>query len=193
MKAKTLWIFNYCDRNNLQRTSYFSSIQAFKKESELWNDYVKIDKIEKTGKYSRRVSMQSVVDGKPFYGMLIKSSMNNGVGFIYLSPEGPEENSFLHEKPEKEEVRAPAGSEDKPEFTDLETKVFDFIEKESDPECMDCVDIDDLVRGTGESATVLRGAIASLVKKEKIEVEECDANFKVQYFYWLKGAFDDKF
>jgi len=75
-------------------------------------------------------------------------------------------------------------------MTDLENKVYDFIKENTDPDSMECVDIKDLVKGCGESAKVLRGVVASLVKKDLIEVEDYDTGFDQNYFYWLKGAFD---
>ncbi len=74
-------------------------------------------------------------------------------------------------------------------FTSLETKVYDFIKDNTDVDSMECVDINDLANGLNESPNVLRGVIASLVKKDLIEVEEYDANFETNHFYWLKGAF----
>jgi hypothetical protein len=49
----------------------------------------------------------------------------------------------------------------------------------------------DLVKGTGENAKVLRGVIGSLIKKDLIELEDYDTGFQADYFYWLKGAFDN--
>jgi len=75
-------------------------------------------------------------------------------------------------------------------LTKLEKKVYNFIEKNTCPEDMDMVDINDLVKEIGESAKVLRGVISSLVKKDLIEVEEFDNGFdKPQFFYWMRGAF----
>ena len=62
-------------------------------------------------------------------------------------------------------------------MTELENKVYDFIKENTDPERMECVDINDLVAGVRESAKVLRGVIASLVKKDLIEVEDYDTGF----------------
>jgi len=77
-------------------------------------------------------------------------------------------------------------------MTELENKVYGFIEKNSDAECMECVDIKDLIKGVGENAKVLRGVISSLVKKDMIEVEEFDNGFdRIEYYYWLKDAFED--
>ncbi len=70
-------------------------------------------------------------------------------------------------------------------MTDLENKVYDFILNNSDEDCMVCVDINDLVKGLNESAKVLRGVIASLVKKDKIWVETYDGNFRLDYYYWI--------
>ena len=76
-------------------------------------------------------------------------------------------------------------------MTKLEKEVYNFIKEKSDPESMTCVDIDDLSVELNKSAKVLRGVIGSLVKKDKIEVEEYDGQYpKIQYFYWLKGAFN---
>ncbi len=75
-------------------------------------------------------------------------------------------------------------------MTELETKVYNFIKENADPETMECVDIKDLVKGVGEKAKVLRGVVASLVKKDLIEVEDYDTGFNQDFYYWLKGAFD---
>ena len=75
-------------------------------------------------------------------------------------------------------------------MTNLEEKVYTFIKDNSDVECMECVDIDMLVNGLNEDAKVLRGVIASLVKKDKVVVEEYDANFETNFFYWLKEDFE---
>ena len=72
--------------------------------------------------------------------------------------------------------------------TELEKKVYDAINEYTDADSMECVDINDLVEITGESAKVLRGVISSLVKKELIEVEEYDSNFETSYYYWVKGV-----
>lgn len=74
-------------------------------------------------------------------------------------------------------------------LTVLEQEVYNFIKNNTDPDSMECVDIDDLANGLCKDAKVLRGVISSLVKKDMIEVEEYDANFDTNYFYWLKGAF----
>jgi hypothetical protein len=79
----------------------------------------------------------------------------------------------------------------KMKMTKLENKVYDFIKENSDPETMDCVNMKDLVKGTGENAKVLRGVIGSLIKKDLIELEDYDTGFQADYFYWLKGAFDN--
>ena len=71
--------------------------------------------------------------------------------------------------------------------TELENKVYDFIKGNTDPETMELVDINDLVKGIGTPATVLRGVLASLVKKGLVEVEEWDGNARVQHFYWTKN------
>ena len=94
-------------------------------------------------------------------------------------------------KRKKDELESHMNLADKINMTNLEKKVYDFITNNTDPECMECVDIKDLVKGLNESAKVLRGVISSLVKKDLIEVEEYDANFDTNYFYWLKGAFDN--
>jgi len=78
-------------------------------------------------------------------------------------------------------------------MTDLETKVYDFIKENTDPECMEMVDMKDLTKGLNESAKVLRGVISSLVKKDLIEVEDYDTGFDQNFFYWMKGAFDQDF
>ena len=71
-------------------------------------------------------------------------------------------------------------------MTNLEEKVYTFIKENTDEDCMECVDINDLANSLDESPKVLRGVIASLVKKELIWVEEYDANFETNYFYWVK-------
>ena len=71
-------------------------------------------------------------------------------------------------------------------MTELEKKVFDFINDNTDEDSMECVDINDLSNGLNESPNVLRGVIASLVKKDRIWVEEYDANFETNYFYWVR-------
>ena len=76
-------------------------------------------------------------------------------------------------------------------LTELEKKVFDFIKENTDPDMMDCVNMEDLVKGTGENAKVLRGVIGSLIKKDMIELEDYDTGFHADYFYWVKGAFDN--
>lgn len=82
------------------------------------------------------------------------------------------------------------------EMTDLENKVYDFIKENSEPETMTCVDINDLSKGLNESPNVLRGVLSSLVKKDMIEVEEFErarlnGSYSLEYYYWLKGAFND--
>lgn len=76
-------------------------------------------------------------------------------------------------------------------MTELETKVYDFIKENTDAETMEMVDMKDLTKGLKESAKVLRGVISSLVKKDLIEVEDYDTGFNQNYFYWMKGAFDN--
>ena len=71
-------------------------------------------------------------------------------------------------------------------MTELETKVFDFIKDNTDEDSMECVDINDLSNGLNESPNVLRGVVASLVKKDLIWVEEYDANMETNYFYWVR-------
>jgi DNA-binding IscR family transcriptional regulator len=73
-------------------------------------------------------------------------------------------------------------------LTKLEKKVYDYIAENANMETMECVDINDLANGLNESPKVLRGVVASLVKKELVEVEEWDANNKMQHFYWPKGT-----
>jgi predicted transcriptional regulator len=70
-------------------------------------------------------------------------------------------------------------------MTDLEKKVYDFINENTNEEDMECIDITDLTKGLNESAKVLRGVIASLVKKGMVWVETFDSNFVTQYFYWI--------
>jgi hypothetical protein len=76
-------------------------------------------------------------------------------------------------------------------MTELETRVYNFIKDNTDPDTMECIDINDLVEGLNESANVLRGVISSLSKKDLIEVEEYDTGFDCTYYYWLKGAFNE--
>jgi len=70
-------------------------------------------------------------------------------------------------------------------MTEMEQTVFEAIRDNTDEESMECVDIEDLVSLTGIASKQIRGVLSSLVKKEKIEVEEYDANFNTQYFYWV--------
>jgi hypothetical protein len=74
---------------------------------------------------------------------------------------------------------------DQMKLTKLEKSVYEYIRDNADEDCMECVDIDDLVKSLNESAKVLRGVLSSLVKKDKIWVEEYDSNFVKQYFYWI--------
>jgi len=69
-------------------------------------------------------------------------------------------------------------------LTVMEQMVYDAVLNNTNEEDMECVDIEDLVNITGIHQKKLRGVIASLVKKNKVEVEEYDANFRIQYFYW---------
>ena len=70
-------------------------------------------------------------------------------------------------------------------MTELEKKVYDFINENANEEDMECVDIADLTTSLNESAKVLRGVIASLVKKDMVWVEKYESNFITQYFYWV--------
>ena len=76
-------------------------------------------------------------------------------------------------------------------MTELETRVYNFIKDNTDPDTMECIDMNDLVEGLNESANVLRGVISSLSKKDLIEVEEYDTGFDCTFYYWLKGAFNE--
>lgn len=77
-------------------------------------------------------------------------------------------------------------------MTEMEQRTLKAIEENADTETMQCVDLSDLVGITGIPAKQLRGVLASLIKKDLIEIEEYDANFEKQTFYWLQGAWEDQ-
>ena len=58
----------------------------------------------------------------------------------------------------------------------------------ADPETLNCVDFSDLYpdvgRPAGWSPLVLKGVLGSLVAEGFLIVEEHDANFRKQTFYW---------
>jgi hypothetical protein len=69
-------------------------------------------------------------------------------------------------------------------MTKIESVALKAITENTDIDCMECVDIKDLVSITAIDAKILRGAISSLVKKGLVFVEEYDANGRINHFYW---------
>lgn len=65
--------------------------------------------------------------------------------------------------------------------------MFTFIDTNADLETMACVAIEDIAAGTGIDTKKLRGVVSSLVKKNKIEIEEWDSNDQKTTFFWVKG------
>lgn len=66
----------------------------------------------------------------------------------------------------------------------METITYSAIESEADPEILWCCEMEHLVKATNLTSKVLRGVLASLVKKNKIIVEKYEANFINRQYYW---------